>query len=74
MLSLSLFPTDEDKQYSKRIIKLRSLQSGLALTFPMRWPDSTFSASFADNFMDDAQPHDEADDTHPIWDGQVWFK
>ena len=45
----------------------------LALTFPLRWPDSTISGSFADNVIDDAQPHDEADDTQPIWDSQVWF-
>ena len=41
----------------------------------MRWPDSTISGSFnfADTFIDDAQPHDAADGTHPIWDSQVWF-
>ena len=34
----------------------------------MRWPDSTISGSFADNFIDDVQPHDEADvdGTQPI--------
>ena len=53
-------------------IKLRSYKA-LALTFPLRWPDSTFSGSFADNVIDDAQPHDEADDTQPIWDLQLWF-
>ena len=36
----------------------------------MRWPDSTISGSFADTFIDDAQPHDATDGTHPILDSQ----
>ena len=43
----------------------------------MRWPDSTISGSFADNFIDDVQPHDEADfdGTQPISgpSGLVWL-
>ena len=42
-------------------------------TLLLRLVDSTFSASFANNVIDDAQPHDEADDTQPIWDLQLWF-
>ena len=42
-------------------------------TFPLRLVDSRFLGSFANNVIDDAQPHDEADDAQPIWDLQLWF-
>ena len=47
--------------------------SVFSVTFLLRLVDSTLSASFANNVIDDAQPHDEADDTQPIWDLQLRF-